>query len=193
MPDSRYGVILADPPYRFEPYSRITGMDRAAENHYATNPLEEIKSLDVRSIAAPDCALFQWATAPMLPQAIEVMAAWGFAYKTCAIWAKDRIGTGYWFRNKHEILLAGTRGRIPAPAPGTQWPSLIEASVREHSRKPDAIYKLLEVYFPNLPKVELFARHARPGWDRWGAEAGSLDLGDRAHRVRAAAGTDPMR
>jgi N6-adenosine-specific RNA methylase IME4 len=136
LPDQRYGVILADPPWRFEPYSRVTGMDRAAENHYPTSALEDIKAFDVRSIAAPDCVLFLWATAPMLPQAIEVMAAWGFVYKTCAVWAKDRIGTGYWFRNKHEILLLGTRGHVPAPAPGTQWPSLIEAPVGRHSEKP---------------------------------------------------------
>jgi N6-adenosine-specific RNA methylase IME4 len=175
LPDQRYGVILADPPWRFEPYSRVTGMDRAAENHYPTSALEDIKALDVRSIAAPDCVLFLWATAPMLPQAIEVMAAWGFVYKTCAVWAKDRIGTGYWFRNKHEILLLGTRGHVPAPAPGTQWPSLIEAPVGRHSEKPAVFLKMIEAYFPTLPRIELHARHARVGWDRWGAESGNLE------------------
>ena len=139
LPDKRYGVILADPPWRFEPYSRVTGMDRAAESHYPTSPLAEIKALDVESIAAADCVLFLWATAPMLPQAIEVMKAWGFAYKTCAVWSKDRIGTGYWFRNKHEILLVGTRGHVPAPAMGTQWPSQILASVGRHSEKPSVL------------------------------------------------------
>jgi MT-A70 protein len=104
----------------------------------------------------------------MLPQALEVMAAQEFTYKTCAVWAKDRISTGYRFRNKQRFCWSGRGGRIPAPAPGRQWPSLIEASVREHSRKPDAIYKLIEAYFSNLPKIELFARHARSGWDRWG-------------------------
>jgi hypothetical protein len=118
LPDKRYGVIYADPPWRFEPYSRVTGMDRAAESHYPTSPLAEIKALDVESIAAADCVLFLWATAPMLPQAIEVMEAWGFTYKSCAVWSKDRIGTGYWYRNKHEILLVGTRGHVPAPAMG---------------------------------------------------------------------------
>jgi N6-adenosine-specific RNA methylase IME4 len=133
LPDKRYGVIYADPPWRFEPYSRVTGMDRAAENHYPTSPLTEIKALDGESIAAADCVLFLWATATMLPQAIEVMRAWGFTYKTCAVWSKDRIGTGYWFRNQHEILLVGTRGQIPAPAMGTQWSSLILAPVGRHS------------------------------------------------------------
>ena len=78
-----------------------------------------------KSIAAADCVLFLWATAPMLQEALEVVEAWGFSYKTCAVWSKDRIGTGYWFRNKHEIWLVGTRGHVPAPAMGTRWPSLI--------------------------------------------------------------------
>lgn len=133
--------------------------------------LDEIKALDVASIAADDSVLLMWATVPMLPHALEVMAAWGFAYKSHVVWVKDRFGTGYWFRNQHELLLVGTRGNPPAPAPGTQWQSVIEAPVREHSRKPDEVYELIEAYFPNLPKIELFARHARPGWDRWGAEA----------------------
>jgi N6-adenosine-specific RNA methylase IME4 len=128
LPDQRYGVILADPPWRFEPYSRITGMDRAADNHYPTSAFEEIKALAVGSIAAPDCVLFLWATVPMQPQAHEVMAAWGFAYKSNLVWVKDRVGTGYWSRNKHELLLIGTRGRVPAPAPGTNG--------RRRSRRP---------------------------------------------------------
>ena len=173
LPDRRYGVILADPPWRFEPYSRSSGMSRAADNHYPTSPLGEIKSLDVASIAAPDSVLFLWATVPMLPQALETMAAWGFAYKSSFAWAKDRVGTGFWNRNKHELLLIGTRGHVPAPAMGTQRPSLIEAPVREHSRKPDEAYEIIESYFPSLPKIELHARssRARPGWDAWGAEA----------------------
>jgi N6-adenosine-specific RNA methylase IME4 len=187
LPNKRYGVILADPPWRFEPYSRITGMDRAAENHYPTSALEEIKALDVASIAAPDCVLFLWATWPMLPQAFEVMAAWGFTFKTGAPWVKDRIGTGYWFRNQSELLLLGTRGHIPAPAPGTQWPGLISAPVREHSRKPDQVYELIEAYFPTLPKIELHARSAtlRPGWDMWRLEAPNAP-----HEHQASAGVD---
>jgi N6-adenosine-specific RNA methylase IME4 len=182
LPEKRYGVILADPPWRFEPYSRITGMDRAAENHYPTASLAEIKALDVKSIAAADCVLFLWATAPMLPQALEAMAAWGFAYKSCAVWSKDRIGTGYWFRNRHEILLVGTRGRVPAPAMGTQWPSLVEASVGRHSEKPSIFYETIEAYFPTLPKIELHARSGVPrlGWDFWGLEAGSFELTEAA-------------
>ena len=173
LPDRRYGVIYADPPWRFEPYSRITGMDRAADNHYPTSALEEIKGLAVGSIAAPDCVLFLWATVPMQPQAHEVMAAWGFAYKSSLVWVKDRVGTGYWSRNKHELLLIGTRGHVPAPAPGTQWPSAIEAPVGRHSEKPAVFYEIIERYFPTLPKIELHARGAtlRPEWDVWGLEA----------------------
>jgi hypothetical protein len=90
LPHKRYGVIYADPPWRFEPYSRITGMDRAAENHYPTSSLAEIKALNVKSIAAADCVLFLWATAPMLKQAIDVMEGWGFTYKPAS--SGTRIG-----------------------------------------------------------------------------------------------------
>lgn len=171
LPDKRYGVILADPEWRFEVYSRETGMDRAADNHYPTSETEIIASRPVATIAADDCALFLWATAPMMPQALAVMAAWGFEYKSQAIWRKDRQGTGYWFRNEHELLLVGTRGKIPAPAMGTQFGSVFEAPVGEHSVKPDVAYAMIESYFPNLPKIELNARRGRPGWDVWGNEA----------------------
>jgi N6-adenosine-specific RNA methylase IME4 len=171
LPDKKYGVILADPEWQFEPYSRDTGLDRAADNHYPTSGTDAICARPVQDIAADDCALFLCATSPMLPDALRVMAAWGFTYKSQAIWRKDRIGTGYWFRNQHELLLVGTRGNIPAPAPGTQWPSVIDAPVGKHSEKPDAFYELIESYFPNLPKIELNARRARAGWDSWGNEA----------------------
>ncbi len=171
----RYGVILADPEWRFEPYSRETGMDRAPENHYPTSPLAVIKARPVASIAAEDCVLFLWGTAPMLPQALEVMAAWDFAYKTHAVWDKGRCGTGYWLRSRHELLLIGTRGDVPAPAMGSQWASILDDPAGAHSAKPETAYRLIEEYFPNLPKIELNARSARPGWDVWGAEAPEED------------------
>jgi len=171
LPDRRYGVILADPEWRFEPYSRETGMDRAADNHYSTSATGVIAARDVPGIAAKDCVLFLWATVPMLPDALQVMQAWGFTYKSHCCWVKDRIGTGYWFRNKHELLLVGTRGDLPAPAPGTQWASTFDAPVGRHSEKPSNAYELIESYFPNLPKIELNARSKRAGWDVWGAEA----------------------
>lgn len=171
LPDKKYGVIYADPEWRFEVYSRDTGMDRSADNHYSTTATDAICARPVGDVAADDCCLFLWATVPMLPDALKVMAAWGFTYKSHAMWRKDRIGTGYWFRNAHELLLVGTRGNVPAPAMGTQFESVIDAPVGKHSAKPDQFYELIEAYFPNLPKIELNARRARPGWDAWGLEA----------------------
>jgi N6-adenosine-specific RNA methylase IME4/transcription antitermination factor NusG len=180
LPQKRYGVILADPEWRFEPWSRETGLDRSPDNHYPTSVTEVIAARPVQDIAAKDCVLFLWATVPMLPQALLVMGAWGFDYRSNFVWAKDRSGTGYWNRNRHEHLLLGVRGDVPAPAPGTQWHSLIEAAVGEHSEKPESFYALIEGYFPSLSKIELNARRARPGWDRWGAEAPPDESGGTA-------------
>jgi N6-adenosine-specific RNA methylase IME4 len=172
LPERRYGVIYADPEWRFEVWSRETGMDRAADNHYPTSDLAAILARDVASIAAEDCALFCWATAPMLREGLATLAAWGFTYKSHCVWIKDRIGTGYWWRNKHELLLLGVRGDVPAPAMGLQLPSAIEAPLAEHSAKPDVFAEMIEIYFPTLPKIELNRRGApRPGWDAWGNEA----------------------
>lgn len=172
LPSRKFGIILADPEWRFEPWSRESGMDRSADNHYPTSCLEVIKARDVASIAAGDCVLFLWATVPMLPHALVVMAAWGFDYRSHFVWGKDRIGTGYWNRNRHELLLVGVKGDVPAPAPGTQWDSLINASVGLHSQKPDDFFEMIEAYFPTLPKIELNRRgKPRPGWAAWGNEA----------------------
>jgi N6-adenosine-specific RNA methylase IME4 len=164
-----YGVIYADPPWRFAPYSRDTGLDRSADNHYPTMTTDDICALEVP--AAEDAVLFLWATAPMLPEALAVMQAWGFAYKSHCVWAKDRAGTGYWFRNAHELLLVGTRGSVPAPAPGQQYGSVIELAVGRHSEKPAGFAEMIEEMFPNIPAIELFARQPRAGWDTWGNEA----------------------
>jgi N6-adenosine-specific RNA methylase IME4 len=172
LPKRKYGVILADPEWRFEPWSRQSGMNRAADNHYPTSCTEIIAARDVPSIAADDCVLFLCATAPMLPHALLVMAVWEFNYVSNYVLAKDRAITGYWTRNKHEHLLIGTRGRLPCPAPGTQWESLIPSPVGEHSAKAGAVAEMIEFYFPSLPKIELNRRGpARPGWDAWGNEA----------------------
>jgi N6-adenosine-specific RNA methylase IME4 len=172
LPDRRYGVIYADPEWRFDVWSRDSGMDRAADNHYPTSPIDVICARQVATIAAADCVLFLWATAPMLPEGLRVVSEWGFRYVSHFIWNKDRIGTGYWNRNKHELLLIGTRGDIPAPAMGTQWDSVIDAPLGGHSAKPEAFLELIEAYFPSLPKIELNRRGpTRPGWDAWGNEA----------------------
>lgn len=181
LPEKKYGVILADPEWRFEPYSRETGMDRAADNHYPTSTTDAIGRRAVWSIAADDCVLFLWATVPMLPAALEVMRGWGFEYKSHAIWDKVHIGTGYWFRNRHELLLVGTKGSIPAPAMGDQFPSLAAVARKEHSAKPDQFIEMIESYFPTLPKIELNRRGpARAGWDAWGNEV------DNAHETQMA-------
>lgn len=172
LPDRRYGVIVADPEWRFEPYSRETGMDRAADNHYPTSATEVICARPVADIAAPHSVLFLWATVPMLEDALTVMKHWGFVYKSQFVWVKDRLGTGYWNRNQHELVLIGTSGKPPAPAPGTRERSVIMAPVAEHSAKPEILLDYIDGWYPTLPKIELNRRGpARPGWDAWGNEA----------------------
>jgi N6-adenosine-specific RNA methylase IME4/ParB-like chromosome segregation protein Spo0J len=168
--DRRYAVLYADPPWHFEVYNEESGIERAAGNHYPTMSLDEICALPVLSLAAPDAILFMWTTAPHLQESFQVLAAWGFEYKTNAVWVKDKIGLGYFVRNQHELLLVATRGDMPSPSPANRPPSVISAPRREHSRKPDEAYALIEAMYPALPKLELFARQRRPGWDVWGNE-----------------------
>lgn len=171
LPDQKFGVILTDPPWTFEVRSD-KGLDRSASNHYPTMTIDDIINLDVPSIAADNCILFMWATSPLLPDALSVMSAWGFEYKSHCVWVKDKIGTGYWFRSQHEILLIGTKGRIPAPVPGTQWSSIVHAPVGVHSEKPATFHEMVEHYFPTLPKLEMHCRgKGRPNWATWGLEA----------------------
>jgi len=169
LPQKRYGVILADPEWRFDTYSEAGKDMSSAENHYPTSDLEEIKKRDVRSIAAKDCSLWLWATVPLLPQALEVMKAWGFDYRSAVFWDKTLDGTGYWFRGRVEICLLGIRGNVPAPS--RPFSSLMVEKRRRHSQKPEEIFRYIETYFPNVPKIELNARRARKGWDSWGLEA----------------------
>ena len=103
--------------------------------------------------------------------ALDVMETWGFEYKSNYVWVKDGISTGRWNRSRHEILLIGTRGKIPAPAPGEQFPSVIPAKVGKHSAKPEHFAEMIEEMFPQLQAVELFARKPRLGWKVWGNEA----------------------
>lgn len=171
LPDIKAGVIYVDPEWKFVTYSEAGKDATSAENHYPTSSLDEIKARPVASIAAKDCVLFMWATAPLLPEAIEVLKAWGFRYVSRVVWGKTVAGTGYWFRDKAEELLVGVRGNVPAPAQGDQWESLQISPKGRHSEKPDWAYELIEAYFPNVPKIELNARRARKGWQRWGFEA----------------------
>jgi N6-adenosine-specific RNA methylase IME4 len=170
LPEKRYGVIYADPPWAFEVYSE-KGMDRAPENHYPTMGLYDIKLLHVNDLAHSDCVLFMWATVPMLEAALAVMECWRFVYKSHFIWRKDKVGLGYWNRNVHELVLIGTRGNVPAPEPGTRELTVFDAPVGAHSEKPELFAQYIENWYPTLPKIELFARKARNGWDRWGLDA----------------------
>lgn len=170
-----YPVLYADPPGRFGVRSEVTGRDRSAENHYPTMPTEEIAGLlaELGGVAARDAVLFLWATTPMLLDGLAVMQAWGFTYKSHWIWDKEVAGTGYWGRDRHELLLIGTRGDAVAPLPGTQPDTVHRERKGRHSAKPDAFAERIETLLPGIAKIELFARAARPGWDVWGFEAGS--------------------
>ncbi|MCB1499730.1 MAG: hypothetical protein KDK07_08045 [Bauldia sp.] len=176
-PTGRYGVIVEDYEWDFEVWSRDSGMDRHAANHYPVSAdahsAEEIvkRTADRLAVADDNCLLAMWATVPHLAIAIDVLRLRGFRYVSSYAWGKDRAGTGHWNRNKHEILLLGVKGEIPCPAAGTQWESLIMAPVGPHSAKPEAFLEMLEQYFPTLPKIELNARRRRPGWAAWGFDA----------------------
>jgi N6-adenosine-specific RNA methylase IME4 len=178
LPDRKFGVILEDFEWDFQVYDRETGMDRHAANHYPTSatahtPEEIVERTKERfSIAADDCVLLMCVTIPFLAIGLKVMELRGFTYKSNFAWEKDGgLGTGYWIREKHEHVLIGVRGNIPCPALGDQFDSVLKAARREHSQKPDIIYKVAEKYFPNVPKVELNARSGRMGWTSWGNEA----------------------
>ncbi len=164
----KFAVIYADPPWAYD--SSESDM-RVVENHYPTMSLENIRALDVQSIAHDDAILFLWTTSPKLCEAFDVLESWGFDYRTCAVWDKEKIGMGYYFRQQHEILLIATRGKIPAPAAEARPSSVIRSPREEHSRKPEIVYEIIERMYPQLPKIELFARNERQGWSRWGNQS----------------------
>ena len=176
--ERRYPVLYADPPWHFEVYNEESGVERAAGNHYPTLRLEQICALPVSELATNAAVLFLWTTLPHLEEALQVVAAWGFAYKSNVVWVKDKIGLGYLVRNQHELLLIATHGDIPTPLPAQRPASVIHAPRREHSRKPDEAYELIEAMYPELPKIELFARSRRSGWAAWGNQAPAANNDD---------------
>ena len=175
LPDQKFGVIVADPEWDDETWSEAGKNLRHPSNHYPTSAAKVIESRAVRDIAAADCVLFLWSTSQHLDIAITVLKAWGFEYKSNYVWDKIIAGTGRWNRSVHEVLLIGTIGNPPCPAPGLQWESIIrEKRQGEHSTKPEQALQMIEEYFPNLPKIELNLRgNPRPGWSGWGLEAGA--------------------
>ena len=207
LPRGHFGAILADPTWEFRTWS-ARGRGRSAERHYRSSlTLDEIKALPVSEIAAPDCVLFLWATWPCLFAALDVIAAWGFNYKTVGyVFIKQtkrgnglHWGTGYWTRANSEPCLLATRGK-PKRLHADVHQVIIEPR-REHSRKPDCTRERIERLVAG-PYLELFARSERPGWTAWGDEldkfepeydaqddfAKSLEDGYRAVRERVAAG-----
>jgi N6-adenosine-specific RNA methylase IME4 len=174
LPDIKAGLILSDFEWHFKVRSEATGMDRHASNHYVTakeaSTPEAIveRQRERMSIAADDCIHLMWCPASFNAVALKVMELQGFTYVSQFCWIKPGIGTGFWVRDRHELLLIGVKGRIPCPAMGDQFDSAIEAAKGEHSEKPDFQYEIAEHYFPSLPKIELNARRHREGWISWG-------------------------
>lgn len=167
LPEGKYSVIYADPPWRYE---FVESESRAIENQYPTMALDDICALDVQSIANDDAILFMWATSPKLAEAMRVIEAWGFVYRSSAVWVKPQLGMGYYFRQQHELLLVATRGNIRAPEPANRPRSVYEAPRQKHSAKPEAFYGFIEAMYPDLPRVELFQRQPRESWSGWGNE-----------------------
>ena len=166
-----YQVIYADPPWR---YAVTQSNSRKIENQYPTMEVADICALNVPS--ADNAVLYLWATAPLLVEALQVMEAWGFTYKTSAVWDKEHIGMGYWFRVQHELLLVGTKGQISPPDQDKRVSSVFRQARGQHSRKPDGIRALISQWFPDAKRLEMFGRPANESlfdcndWDIFGNE-----------------------
>lgn len=187
----RYDVILSDPPWRFRTWNEENQL-KSASKHYPLMTLDAIKALPVADVAKPDCLMMMWAVQPMLDQALEVMSAWGFKYKTAGAWAKQSstgakwaFGTGYLLRCSAEFFLVGTRGNPKSAVKNVR--NLIVAPVREHSRKPDEMHLNLERMFPDADRLEMFSRENKPGWDVWGNQTGKFDADNDNNPAQAGA------
>lgn len=172
-----FSTILADPPWRFTNRTGKVAPEHRRLDRYATMPLDEIKTLKVSDSIASKAHLYLWVPNALLPEGLEVMSAWGFRYVSNIVWAKrrkdggpDGRGVGFYFRNVTELLLFGVRGSMRTLSPGRSQVNMIETRKREHSRKPDEQYELIESCSPG-PYLEMFARYPRPGWEVWGDES----------------------
>jgi N6-adenosine-specific RNA methylase IME4 len=176
----RFGTILADPPWRFQNKTGKIAPEHRRLSRYGTLSLPEIKMLPVEQAAAPTAHLYLWVPNALLAEGLDVMRAWGFSYKSNIVWHKirkdggsDGRGVGFYFRNVTEIVLFGVRGKNARTlAPGRRQVNLISSQKREHSRKPDELYPVIEACSPG-PYLELFARGSRKKWSSWGKQASS--------------------
>ena len=159
----KFDVIYADPPWRYD-FSESS--NRKIENHYTTMDNKDIANMKVP--AKENCVLFMWATAPKLIEAIDVMKGWDFTYKTHAIWDKEKIGMGYWFRGQHELLMVGVKGKVAPPDASIRISSIIKEVRSKHSKKPNCVAEYIEIAFHNKSKIELFCREPRKGWYSYG-------------------------
>lgn len=174
----RFGSILADPPWQFQNRTGKVAPEHRRLNRYSTLSLAEIKALPVVHAAAPTCHLYLWVPNALLPEGLEVMKSWGFQYKSNIIWHKirkdggpDGRGVGFYFRNVTEVLLFGVRGKNARTLnKGRTQVNFLATRKREHSRKPDEQYSLIEECSPG-PHLELFARGARKNWTAWGNQS----------------------
>lgn len=189
-PFGGFNFIMADPPWRFALRSD-KGKAKSADAHYRTMTLADIKAMPVaHCLAADHCMLWLWATHPMLPHALEVMAAWGFTFKTSGVWVKRTkhgklaFGAGYVLRCASEPFLIGTRGKGMPTSRSVR--TVLEGPLRGHSQKPDEAFRAAEALLPDrlhpdgVRRLELFSRTNRPGWSAWGDEAGTIPLEEEA-------------
>lgn len=176
-PVGGFDLIMADPPWHYEMRSE-KGEAKSPQAHYRTMTIDAIKALPVEALAARDCLLWLWAVGPMLPEALQVMTAWGFQFKTQGEWAKvtkngkQPIGLGYILRNAGEPFLIATRG-APKTTRGVR--NVIFGVAREHSRKPVEAFAAAEKLMPHAQRLELFSREVRQGWTSWGDEVGKFE------------------
>ena len=176
--NSRFSTLLADPPWQFANRTGKIAPEHGRLSRYSTLSLEEIIALPVTEIATSKAHLYLWCPNAMLPEGVAVMKAWGFTYKSNIVWHKvrkdggsDGRGVGFYFRNVTELMLFGVRGKNARTlAPGRRQVNLLATRKREHSRKPDEQYGIIEAC-SNGPYLELFARGIREGWVSWGSEA----------------------
>jgi len=180
----KFATILADPPWRFQNRTGKMAPEHGRLARYATMDLDAIKHLPVADVAADPAHLYLWVPNALLPEGLAVMAAWGFAYKSNIVWHKvrkdggsDGRGVGFYFRNVTELVLFGVRGKNARTGPaGRRQVNLLGTRKREHSRKPDELYDLIEACSAG-PRLELFARGSRPGWTTWGDQAADYAIG----------------